>query len=88
MKGNAKFPEYEFDFSSQLDLNVPDFVSNGGVGDEGDQPGTTTHVELFYRWQVADNISITPGVIVIFDPGHNPDNDTIGIGAIRTTFTF
>ncbi|EDX73985.1 carbohydrate-selective porin, OprB family [Coleofasciculus chthonoplastes PCC 7420] len=71
-----------------ITLNVPDFVSNGGVGDEGDQPGTTTHVELFYRWQVADNISITPGVIVIFDPGHNPDNDTIGIGAIRTTFTF
>jgi hypothetical protein len=69
--------------------NVPDTISRGIFpGGEGDQPDTTTHVEAFYRWQVADNISITPGVIVIFDPGHNPDNDTIGIGAIRTTFTF
>jgi len=79
--------------------NVPDFTNYGGtfadfvnqidqVGESGDQPDTTTHLEAFYRWQVADNISITPGVIVIFNPLHNNDNDTITIGAIRTTFTF
>ncbi|MFP4119587.1 iron uptake porin [Coleofasciculus sp.] len=79
--------------------NVPDFTNYGGtladflnqidqVGEPGDQPDTTTHLEAFYRWQVADNISITPGVIVIFNPLHNDDNDTITIGAIRTTFTF
>jgi hypothetical protein len=76
--------------------NIPDFTNYGGtvadfeneIGEPGDQPDTTTHVEAFYRWQVADNISITPGVIVIFNPLHNDDNDTITIGAIRTTFTF
>ncbi len=69
--------------------NIPNFVSSGGAGDPGGQPGTTTHVEAFYRWQVTDNISITPGVVVVFTPRHNPANgDTIVIGAVRTTFNF
>jgi len=67
--------------------NIPDSFDTG-LGRSGSQPGTTTHVEAFYRWQVTDNISITPGVILIFQPGHTPDSDTIGIGAIRTTFIF
>ncbi|MBE9040558.1 iron uptake porin [Oscillatoriales cyanobacterium LEGE 11467] len=67
--------------------NIPDFF-NTGRGRSGGQPGTTTHVELFYRWQLDDNISITPGAIVIFNPGHTPDSDTIGIGILRTTFIF
>lgn len=67
--------------------NIPDFFETGR-GESGGQPGTTTHVEAFYRWQVSDNISITPGIIVIFEPGHTPDSDTLAIGAIRTTFAF
>jgi peptidoglycan hydrolase-like protein with peptidoglycan-binding domain len=67
--------------------NIPDSFDTG-LGRSGSQPGTTTHVEAFYRWQVTDNISVTPGVILIFQPGHTPDSDTIGIGAIRTTFIF
>ncbi|MBF2029583.1 MAG: carbohydrate porin [Oscillatoriales cyanobacterium C42_A2020_001] len=79
-------------FQSDLPLgrNVPDFASNGNVfaSGEGGQPGRTTHVEAFYRYRVNDNISVTPGVIVIFNPNNNPDNDTITIGVLRTTFTF
>ena len=67
--------------------NIPALFTDR-ADDDGSQPDTTTHVEVFYRWQVSDNISITPGVIVIFNPLHNDDNDTITIGAIRTTFTF
>ena len=67
--------------------NIPDSL-NTGLGRSGSQPGTTTHLEAFYRWQVTDNISITPGAILIFQPGHTPDSETIGIGAIRTTFIF
>ena len=67
--------------------NIPDFFDTG-LGRSGGQPGTTTHLEAFYRWQVTDNISLTPGVILIFEPGHSPDSDTIAIGALRTTFTF
>jgi hypothetical protein len=68
--------------------NVPDFVNGGGVGAEGDQPSSTTHIEAFYRIRVTDNISITPGVIFILNPRHNDDNDNITIGAVRTTFSF
>ena len=68
--------------------NVPDFISLGGFGNTGGQPGTTTHVEAFYRFRVSDNITLTPGVVVIFNPGQNSANDTITIGALRTTFTF
>jgi hypothetical protein len=68
--------------------NVPDFVNGGGVGAEGDQPSSTTHIEAFYRIRVTDNISITPGIIFILNPRHNDDNDNITIGAVRTTFTF
>ncbi len=69
--------------------NVPSFVTEGNVlAGTGDQPSRTTHVEAFYRFRVSDNISLTPGVIVIFNPRHNDNNDTITIGVLRTTFTF
>jgi Carbohydrate-selective porin, OprB family/S-layer homology domain len=67
--------------------NIPDFLDTG-LGREGGQPGTTTHVEVFYRWQVNDNISVTPGVMLIFQPGHTPDSDPIGVGVLRTSFSF
>lgn len=79
-------------FQSDLPIgrNVPDFISNGNVftAGEGGQPGRTTHVEVFYRYRVNDNISITPGAIVIFNPNNSPNNDTIAIGVLRTTFSF
>ncbi|MEB3178421.1 MAG: iron uptake porin [Nostocaceae cyanobacterium] len=67
--------------------NIPDFFASG-LGTPGDQPGTTTHVEAFYRFRVSNNISVTPGVVVIFDPANTPASDTITIGAVRTTFAF
>lgn len=76
-------------FSSDLPVgaNLPDIL-NGGIGEAGGQPSTTTHVEAFYRLRVSDNIAITPGVILIFNSRNTADNDPIAIGAIRTTFTF
>ena len=69
--------------------NIPNFINRGDVlAGEGGQPGTTFHLEGFYRFRVTDNISVTPGVIVIFNPNQNNNNDTITIGALRTTFTF
>ena len=46
------------------------------------------HVEAFYKYKVTDNISITPGVVWLVSPNQNDDNDSIFIGALRTTFTF
>lgn len=72
-----------------LNRNIPSLINEGEFpSGEGGQPSTTTHVEAFYRWRVSDNISVTPGFILLFNPGHNADNDTIFIGALRTTFTF
>jgi hypothetical protein len=63
----------------------PKVVSNGyGVVDRD----TSLHFEAFYRFQLNDNIAITPGLIMITNPDHNSDNDTIYIGTIRTTFQF
>jgi hypothetical protein len=56
--------------------------------DAREDEDTSIHVELFHRFPVNDNISITPGLFVIFNPEHNNDNDTQFVGAIRTTFTF
>ncbi|MBD2126698.1 iron uptake porin [Microcoleus sp. ZQ-A2] len=69
--------------------NRPSFVNRGdSSAGEGGQPDTTLHLEGFYRIRVTDNISVTPGVIVILNPNHKDNNDNITIGALRTTFTF
>ena len=68
-------------------INFPSLLSlTGGV--TGAQPATTTHLELFYRYPISRNISITPGLVFVFAPGNTASSDTITIGALRTTFTF
>jgi hypothetical protein len=49
---------------------------------------TQTNLEIFYRFRVSDNISITPDLQFIFNPNNNNENSTITIGSLRTTFTF
>ncbi|MGJ5630440.1 iron uptake porin [Nostoc sp. CALU 1950] len=49
---------------------------------------TSLHLEAFYRFQVNDNIAITPGLLMITNPEHDSNNDTSYIGTIRTTFRF
>lgn len=46
------------------------------------------HLEGLYKFKVSDNIQVTPGLLVIFNPEHNDANDTIYVGTLRTTFTF
>jgi len=67
--------------------NIPDFLDTG-LGRKGGQPGTTTHVEVFYRWQVSDNISVTAGFMLIFEPDHTRNSDPITVGVLRTSFSF
>ncbi|MEA5419925.1 iron uptake porin [Spirulina sp. CCNP1310] len=48
------------------------------------------HLEAFYKYQISDNISITPGVIWLTDPNQQlggTGSDAI-IGTLRTTFSF
>jgi hypothetical protein len=64
-----------------LCLLFPTFVS---------QPvwDTSYRVEAFYRYKLTDNISLTPGFFMLFNPEHNDANDTIYVGTFLTTFTF
>ncbi|MFS0517188.1 iron uptake porin [Nostoc sp. UIC 10607] len=66
-------------------FNFPNF-SDGGTADG--RSDTSIHVELFYRAQLSDNIALTPGLFVIFNPDHNAANDALIVGALRATFRF
>ncbi|MEG4306004.1 iron uptake porin [Microcoleus sp. D3_18a_C4] len=46
------------------------------------------HLEGFYRYQINDNISITPGVIWLTAPNHDKRNPDTVIFVIRTSFLF
>ena len=45
-------------------------------------------VEGLYRYQLNDKVSITPGLMVIFNPENNSGNTNTYVGTIRTTFKF
>lgn len=46
------------------------------------------HYEAFYKYQLTDNISITPGVIWLTAPNQRDVNPDAWIGTLRTTFSF
>ncbi len=66
-------------------LNFPNFSDNGT---QGGQSSSTVHIEAFYRAKVSNNITITPGFLVILNPNHNASNDTLMIGTVRASFQF
>ncbi len=43
--------------------------------------------ELFYRFQLAQNLAITPSVQLLIDPALNPDEDYVWIGGLRARLT-
>lgn len=61
-------------------------IVNGG--NEVKNEGNGYIVEAHYRWQVNDNIQITPGAYVIFEPNHVDGASEIFVGTLRTTFKF
>jgi hypothetical protein len=54
----------------------------------GSEVSTNLFVEGLYRYQLNDKISVTPGMMVIFNPENNSANPTTYVGTIRTTFQF
>jgi hypothetical protein len=57
-----------------------------GVRDFSNEYGV--HVEGFYRYQLTDNISVTPGVIWLNRVGQTGSDEDAVIGTLRTTFNF
>ncbi len=68
-----------------LIVGMPPKVTSSSLVADSD---TSLHIEGFYKFQVTDNISITPGVFVITNPEHNDSNSSIVVGTVRTTFKF
>ena len=91
-------------WNGALAIGLPDLGSEGSLAGlvVGIQPFLTElegfddffeddiplHVEGFYKYQLNDNISVTPGVIWLVNPNQDSDNDDAFIGTLRTTFTF
>ncbi|WP_016949571.1 iron uptake porin [Anabaena sp. PCC 7108] len=59
-----------------------------GAATLGTNRATPYHLEGYYRFRVNDNVSITPGAFVLFNPEGNTNNETTTVGVLRTTFTF
>ncbi|NEQ39419.1 MAG: iron uptake porin [Okeania sp. SIO3I5] len=69
-------------------VGVPPIVTDGGDDDSLKDDDTSIHIEVLYRFQMNDNIAITPGLFVITNPNHIEDNETLWVGTVRTQFRF
>ncbi|MCM1982076.1 iron uptake porin [Lyngbya confervoides] len=72
------------------DLLVPGSMLSVAAGQPFIAPGAQpdqTNFEGFYRIPVNDNVTISPGVMVIVDP-QNVNTNTLIQGVLRTTFSF
>jgi hypothetical protein len=67
---------------------VPPRVADTDSSLGGGRQDAAFLAEVFYRFRLNDNISITPGVIWLNDPENDNDLKDTFVGAIRTTFTF
>ena len=62
--------------------------ANGDDEDEAIVNDVPIHVEALYKYQLNDNISITPGFIWLVAPNQNQDNADVYIGTVRTYLQF
>jgi hypothetical protein len=77
-------------------LGLPPSVTSSSIATRKDKD-TPIHLESFYKYKVSDNLYITPGLVVIFNPNvggasttgaSSGANSTLFLGTIRTTFIF
>ncbi|MBE9181800.1 iron uptake porin [Oculatella sp. LEGE 06141] len=95
IQGIGASPDFEA-WSWQVTAALPDFGGEGNLlGILAGVPPysrdlideTSFLVEGFYKYQLTDNISVTPSIIWINDPFTSDIDDTF-IGTLRTTFSF
>jgi Carbohydrate-selective porin, OprB family len=68
-------------------LGIPPKVTGTSLRGRRDND-TSLHLEAFYKYKLSDNLTITPGILVLVNPEHNAANPTEYLGTIRTTFNF
>jgi hypothetical protein len=62
--------------------------TNSTLGTTYVSTSNPVQVELFYKYQLTDNLSLTPGVIWISNPEQTTNATDALIGTLRGTFTF
>ena len=45
-------------------------------------------IEVFYRWQLGENLALTPDLQFILDPALNPNDDFLFIFGLRLRLAF
>jgi hypothetical protein len=66
-------------------------AAGGGAVRETENIGslaTPYQIEGYYNFKVNNNLSVSPGGFVIFNPEGDSRNSTTAVGVLRTTFTF
>ncbi|AFY62310.1 iron uptake porin [Synechococcus sp. PCC 6312] len=93
--GGVQFSDAIFEGNTAaLIIGQPLYLeSTSGIASSPNIPGVFSRarpfqVEAYYRFRITDNISVTPGAFVIFNPEFNSLNETTAVGLIRSTFTF
>lgn len=69
-------------------IGQPPKVMSNDFGNRYQDKASAWHLEMLYRWQINDNIAITPGLLIITNPEHKQNSDPVYVGTIRTTFSF
>ncbi len=63
---------------------LPKVIKND-LGTDFEDEGTSLYLlEVFYPFQATSSIATTSGLLVITNPEHNHNNDTVYVGTIRT----
>lgn len=65
----------------------PSLTDSGGDALEKD-PDSPYILNLEYQYNLNDNILLTPGGYILFNPNGDSDNNTIYVGTVRTTLRF
>lgn len=90
--GNAINPQ-----TWSLGLSFPDLFTEGGLGaiaigqpfiDTNVGNATQTNLELFVKFPITAQITITPDLQMIFNPNNNSTNGSTTILSLRTVFSF
>jgi hypothetical protein len=74
---------------ASLAFGQPPYITSGTLQNQAGFQ-SPYHLEAFYRFQLSKNISVTPGLITIFNPLSvgTATNDPVFVGVVRTSFTF
>jgi carbohydrate-selective porin OprB len=69
-------------------LGIPPKLTSRSTTPTTGNPDTSYHIEALYKVKLSDNLSITPGLLLVTNPEHNAANPTEYVGTVRTTFKF